>query len=416
MYIKRVIEEKLSFLRNQYACLVIYGPRQVGKSTLIRHVFQDFNFVTLDDVDDLMLARNNPKLFLDTYPSPLIIDEIQKASNLLSELKKRIDEKKNEWMEEGNSHQLLYVLTGSNQFELQNGISESLAGRVVVLELNSFSITEKNGWNAKPFSPLISELQEKERNMQSHYLSKDVLFEEIFRGGMPELFTQKLLRDDYFKSYINTYLEKDIRLLVSESSVITFRNFLSYVALRTAQELHYDEIASSVGIDVKTTKRWISILQMTGVIQILYPFMANQSNRIIKAPKLYFMDTGLCAYLCGWPNAEMLSKCAMAGAFFETYVTSEIIKNFQAYNLDYRNELFYYRDIDGKEIDLLYVKDQRIYPIEIKKGVNPVKPTKNFDVLRKYNLPIEKGLVIDCTDRIRPINDKAYMIPVGLIG
>ena len=185
--------------------------------------------------------------------------------------------------------------------------------------------------------------------------------------------------------------------------------------MRVAQELHYDEIASSTGIDVRTCKRWISILQTSGIIVLLQPYMANISNRIIKSPKLYFTDTGLCAYLCRWPDAAMLESCAMSGAFFETYVVSEIIKSFYAYNKDISSSLFYYRDIDQKEIDLLYVEGNDIYPIEIKKGINPTKPTKNFSVLEKYKMNIKPGLVIDTCDKIRAINEKAYMFPVYLL-
>ena len=203
--------------------------------------------------------------------------------------------------------------------------------------------------------------------------------------------------------------------LIEASSEFQFRNFISVVALRTAQELHYDQIANTVGIDVRTCKRWISILQTSGIIYLLQPYMSNVSNRIIKAPKLYFMDTGLCAYLCKWPNAEMLESCAMNGAFFETYVVSEIIKNFYAYNKDPKESLFYYRDIDQKEIDLVYVNAGEIYPIEVKKGVAPTKPTKNFDVLSKYKLNIKPGLIIDNCDRIRPINEKAYTFPIYLL-
>jgi predicted AAA+ superfamily ATPase len=203
--------------------------------------------------------------------------------------------------------------------------------------------------------------------------------------------------------------------LIAASRELQFRNFISILALRTAQELHYDEIARTCGIDVRTVKRWISILQTSGIIYLLQPYMANISKRIIKAPKLYFMDTGLCAYLCKWPNAEMLENCAMSGAFFETFVVSEIIKNFHAYNQNPQDRLFYYRDIDKKEIDLLYVEDKSLYPIEIKKGIAPTKPTKNFNVLAKYKLNIEPGIVIDNCDRIRPINEKAYMFPVYLL-
>ena len=198
---------------------------------------------------------------------------------------------------------------------------------------------------------------------------------------------------------------------------LTNSNFISLVALRTSAELHYDTLASGVGIDVRTCKRWISILETAGVIYLLQPYMPNISNRIIKAPKMYFMGTGLCAYLCKWPNAEMLENCAMSGAFFETYVVSELVKNFYAYNIDPKEYLFYYRDKDRKEIDLLYVRSGTIYPIEIKKGVSPGKKSlKNFSVLEKYKMPICRGLVIDSCKEISPIDQEAYYYPVYRLG
>ena len=234
-------------------------------------------------------------------------------------------------------------------------------------------------------------------------------------GGMPDICTGESAREAYFKSYINTYIEKDVLKLISASSEMQFRNFISIVAFRTAQELHYDEISSSVGIDVRTCKRWISILLTSGIVYLLQPYMANLSNRIIKSPKIYFMDTGLCAYLCKWPNADMLENCAMSGAFFETYVVSEIIKNLFAYNKDPSEKLFYYRDIDRKEIDLLFLEKNNIYPIEIKKSTSPTRSTKNFNVLEKYKLDILPGLVIDTCDKIRAINGQAYAFPVYLL-
>ena len=225
---------------------------------------------------------------------------------------------------------------------------------------------------------------------------------------------------DYYQpeAYVastDTYIEKDVRKLIAASSEMQFRNFISIVALRTAQELHYDEIARNVGIDVRTCKKWISILETSGIIYLLQPYMANISNRIIKAPKMYFLDTGLCAYLCKWPDAEMLEKCAMSGAFYETYIVSELVKNFYAHGKTPKDFLFYYRDTDQKEIDLLYVDGSNICPIEIKQGIAPKKATKNFSVLDKYHLNITTGLVIDSCDKIRPINEQTYYIPVYLI-
>lgn len=415
MYIKRTAEEMIRTVSKSFPCIVVYGPRQVGKSTTIDMMFGDkYRKATLDDSDDRVLAQSNPKLFLENYGWPLIIDEIQKAPGLLDEIKKIIDEQRLRWMKNDEERELMYILTGSNRFELQEGISDSLAGRCGVIDMASLSQSEKTGCENPFFEPEIESLCARERQGREYKTRKEV-FEDIFTGGMPDICTGVSERAAYFKSYINTYIERDVMKLISASGELQFRNFISIVALRTAQELHYDEIAGKVGIDVRTCKRWISILQTSGIIYLLQPYMANISNRVIKAPKLYFTDTGLCAYLCKWPNAEMLEACAMSGAFFETYVVSEIIKNFYAYNRNPSDTLFYYRDIDRKEIDLLYVDSGSIYPIEIKKSTSPTNPTKNFSALEKYKLDIRPGLVIDTCDRIRAINEKAYTFPVYLL-
>lgn len=415
MYIKRTVEETILKVSQSFPSIVVYGPRQVGKSTTIEMLFADkYKKVTLDDRDDRLLAESNPRLFLESYGWPLIIDEIQKAPSLLDEIKINIDEQRMIWLKEGKGRELMYILTGSSRFELQEGIAESLAGRCGIIDMASFSQSEKYGYNNPYFEPKIESLRLREKQGRK-YRTKSEIFRDIFMGGMPDVCTGISERDVYFKSYINTYIERDVMSLIAASSELQFRNFISILALRTAQELHYDEIARNSGIDVRTVKRWISILQTSGIIYLLQPYMANISKRIIKAPKLYFMDTGLCAYLCKWPNSEMLENCAMNGAFFETFVVSEIIKNFYAHNQNPQNKLFYYRDIDKKEIDLLYIEGKSLYPIEIKKSIAPTKPTKNFDVLAKYKLNIEPGIIIDNCNKIRPINEKAYTFPVYLL-
>ncbi len=417
MYIDRNAEKMITDVAESFPCIVIYGPRQVGKSTTIDHLFGDkYRKVTLDDLDDRNLAVQNPKLFLETYDWPVIIDEIQKAPLLLDEIKKKIDDQRLIWLRENKPRMLMYILTGSNRFELQEGISESLAGRCGVIDMASLSQSEKYGKEGKLFHPEIGILLKREKEIPDAFRTRMQVFEDIFQGGMPDIVTGVSRREAYFKSYISTYMEKDVCKLIAASSEMQFRIFLSILALRTAQELHYDQIAASAGIDVKTCKRWISILETSGLIFILQPYMANISNRIIKAPKVYFMDTGLCAYLCKWPNAEMLEACAMSGAFFETYVVSEMVKNDYVHNKDPKESLFYYRDIDQKEIDLLYVGENTIYPIEIKKSDSPKKPTRNFRVLEKYHMNIGTGLIIDTCDRMRPLNENAWYYPVSILG
>lgn len=417
MYINRDIEKILLDAAESFQVITIYGSRQVGKSTTVDQLFGDnFESVTLDDAEELDMALSNPRAFFESHPWPLIIDEVQKAVGLLSEIKKIVDNQRRIWMKNNEPRRLMFVLTGSNQFELQEGISESLAGRTAVVNMSGFTQTEKRGISGSLFNIDLQEFLKKQHEHKDFYRSSQLVFEDIFQGGMPDICTGESRRDIYYKAYIDTYIEKDVRKLISASSEMQFRKFISLLALRTAQEVVYSEISNSIGINVETCKRWISILQTSGIIYLLEPYMANASKRIIKAPKLYFMDTGLCAYLCKWPNAQMLMDCAMSGAFFETYVVSEIIKSFYNHGIEPNQYIYYYRDIDKKEVDILLVKDGVLYPVEIKKGIAPSKPTKNFNVLAKYNMPIKQGMVIDNAEKIRVLNDDAFVLPVSLLG
>ena len=417
MYIKRDIEKILLDAAESFQVITIYGSRQVGKSTTVDQLFGDsFETVTLDDAEELDMALSNPRAFFESHPWPLIIDEVQKAVGLLSEIKKIVDEQRRIWMKNNEQRRLMFVLTGSNQFELQQGISESLAGRTAVINMSGFTQTEKRGISGSLFTVDLQELLNKQRDHKDFYRSSGLVFEDIFQGGMPDICTGESKRDIYYKAYIDTYIERDVRNLISASSEMQFRKFISLLALRTAQEVVYNEISNAIGINVETCKRWISILQTSGIVYLLEPYMANASKRIIKAPKLYFMDTGLCAYLCKWPNAQMLMDCAMSGAFFETYVVSEIIKSFYNHGIEPNQYIYYYRDIDKKEVDILLVKNGALYPVEIKKGIAPSKPTKNFNVLAKYNMPIKQGMVIDNAEKIRVLNDDAFILPVSLLG
>ena len=417
MYINRDIEKILLDAAESFQVITIYGSRQVGKSTTVDQLFGDnFEPVTLDDAEELDMALSNPRAFFESHPWPLIIDEVQKAVGLLSEIKKIVDNQRRIWMKNNEPRRLMFVLTGSNQFELQEGITESLAGRTAVINMSGFTQTEKRGISGSLFNIDLQEFLKKQHEHKDFYRSSQLVFEDIFQGGMPDICTGESRRDIYYKAYIDTYIEKDVRKLISASSEMQFRKFISLLALRTAQEVVYSEISNSIGINVETCKRWISILQTSGIIYLLEPYMANASKRIIKAPKLYFMDTGLCAYLCKWPNAQMLMDCAMSGAFFETYVVSEIIKSFYNHGIEPNQYIYYYRDIDKKEVDILLVKDGVLYPVEIKKGIAPSKPTKNFNVLAKYNMPIKQGMVIDNAEKIRVLNDDAFVLPVSLLG
>ena len=417
MYIKRDIEKILTEAAESFQVITLYGSRQVGKTTTADYLFGDkFDFVTLDDSDELILALSNPRAFLESHPWPLIIDEVQKAPGILTEIKKIVDKQRRTWLKNNEPRELMYVLTGSNQFELQEGISESLAGRTAVINMSGFTQMEKRGERGSVFEVDFENLLKKQRNFPDYYRKAEDIFEDIFQGGMPDICTGESKRDVYYKAYIDTYIEKDVRRLIHASNEMQFRRFISLLALRTAQELVFSDISKDLGINVETCKRWMSILQTSGIIYLLEPYMANASKRIIKAPKLYFMDTGLCAYLCKWPTSEMLKDGAMGGAFFETYVVSEIIKSFYNNGIEPARFIYYYRDIDKKEVDILLVKDGSIYPVEIKKGVSPSRPTKNFNVLKKYNMPIQRGMIIDNAESIRALNDDAFVFPVSLLG
>lgn len=416
MYIKRDIEEKIIEASQQFASITVYGSRQVGKSTLIEKIFPEIEYVTLDDIEVRSYAISNPKEFLKYYGKPLIIDEIQKAPKLLEYIKIEIDEMKKNCLMNNEKIKLLYILSGSNQFELQEAITESLAGRTCVFNLASLSYNEiKQRTSHSSFNPDIAVLREEEKDLNNKYRSRKEIFEDIMIGGMPDYVVNKVNRDMFFKSYITTYIEKDVRKVISADKETIFVNFMKYVALRTGCQLDCVEISRSIGIDARTVKSWISILETSGIIKLLQPYTKNVSDRVVKTPKLYFMDTGLCAYLCGMPSAEILEKSAFAGAFYETYVVSEIIKSYYNNYKDTSN-LYYYRDRDQYEVDLIIEDYDSIYPIEIKKGINPVSSNKNFKVLEKYNKTINTGLVIDSSNKVFPINDKVYYCPIDIIG
>ena len=414
---KRDIERILLKAAESFQVITLFGSRQVGKTTTADHLFGDeFSFVTLDDFDELALAHNNPKAFFESHPWPLIIDEVQKEVGLLNEIKRIVDEQRRIWMRSGEQRRLMFVLTGSNQFELQEGIAESLAGRTAVINMSGFTQMEKRGIEGSLSEVDFESAIKKQRAHPDFYKSSREIFAGIFQGGMPDICTGESERNSYYKAYVDTYIEKDVRKLISASSELQFRRFIEILALRTAQELVYSDISKDLGISVDTCKRWISILQTSGIIYLLQPYMSNMSKRIIKTPKLYFMDTGLCAYLCKWPSAEMLKDGVMNGAFFETFVVSKVVKSFLNNGVDPAQYLYYYRDIDKKEVDILLVNGGALYPVEIKKGISPTKPTKNFSVLEKYKTPIKRGMVIDNTDAVRGINDNAFSFPVSLLG
>lgn len=404
MYIHRIMESKLKYLANHFPVVMVCGARQVGKTTLLNQIREEngqIQYVTLDYPRIRTLAKEDPELFLQQYQPPIIIDEIQYAPELLSYIKIRTDQAQQNGM---------YYLTGSQMFHMMRNIRESLAGRVGILSMYSLSRAEIEGRESEPFLP---------NRMKTTELTDEItdIFEKIYRGGMPRMVTDKeLLPEDYFGAYMQTYLERDIRDLITVRDENKFIKFISCAAARTSQEVNLADLAKDIEIDRKTADGWLSILVSSGLVYLLHPYSGNTIKRIIKRPKLYFMDTGLACYLTLWNNPRALELSAMAGAMFENYVISEIIKGYVNHGIDVRSRLCYYRDNNGKEIDLMILENNKVYPIEIKKSADPGKDAlKNFSVLDSLSEEVGEGAVICMTPMVIPLDEKNKMVPISCI-
>ena len=400
-YINRQMEQSILKASKSFPVVMVCGQRQTGKSTMLKHLMKsDRRYVTFDDAKTRELAKNDPELFFETFGNKLFIDEFQRVPSILLEIKKIVDEKGEKGM---------FWLSGSQKFVMMKNISESLAGRVAVFDLLPLSNNEITAHIKEPFVPDLALL--KERNSEERN-TKEV-FEAIFKGGLPDMVLNPENRDIYYSSYMDTYIERDISALEQVGKLDEFRNFVTFMAANTAQELKYDAISKAVGVSAPTIKEWVTILERSGIIYILRPYYPSVSKRLVKTPKCYFIDTGLAAYLTSWPNAETLMKGAASGAFFETYVVSEILKGYT--NTGKTPNLYYYRDVDQKEVDLLMVGPDHIVPIEIKKGKNPVSSNKSFAFLNKFGLGLKPGLIICMCDNLFPINRDVWYCPIGLI-
>lgn len=362
-YIQRAITPILKKRISTTKCTLITGARQVGKSTLIMHEFPEYNRVNFDDKLTRLQAKEEPKLFFLNNPCPLFIDEVQKENSILEDIKLKVDE---------SDERGMFILSGSQKLELMKGMSESLAGRVSISELSGLSLREIHGIEFNhhfvPTDDYIN-LREKEIKPYSN------LWEIIHKGSYPELYDIDRDWQEYYSSYVSTYIERDINELISADS-ITFTKFLTVVAARTGEILNYTNIASEVGVSEPTIKNWISILERTGIVYLLQPYSASALNRAIKTPKIYFRDTGLACYLTRWLTADALKCSAVAGNIFETFVVSEILKSYTNEGKDYKFNIFYYRGKDKNsssenEIDLILEENGVLYPIEIKMSGNP---------------------------------------------
>lgn len=404
MYIQRSMESKLKYLAAHFPAVMVCGARQVGKTTLLNQIkdeMGEIQYVTLDYPRIRVLAKEDPELFLQQYQPPLIIDEIQYAPELLPYIKIRIDQ---------TQQNGLYYLTGSQMFHLMKNVSESLAGRVGILSMYSLSRAEIENRNSVPFLPCNI------RNTESTDTITEI-FEKIYRGGMPRMIIDpELSPEDYFGAYMQTYLERDIRDLITVRDENKFLKFISCAAARAGQEVNLADMSKDIGIDRKTADGWLSILVSSGLVYLLRPYYGNTIKRIIKRPKLYFMDTGLACYLTLWNNPRALELSAMAGAMFENYVISEIIKGYVNHGIDVRSRFCYYRDNNQKEIDLIILENNKIYPIEIKKSADPGKDAlKNFSILNSLPEEIGEGAIICMSPMVVPLDERNKLIPIKCI-
>ena len=418
-YKNRTIEKVLKEMNGNYPVIMITGPRQVGKTTLLNYLMstssKKINFVTLDDTKLRLQANEDPELFLRTHDAPLIIDEFQYAPNLLSYIKMNVDNKRmNEMFGTKEKVGTMYYLTGSQVFQTMEDVSESLAGRIGILDLFAFSTRELNNMQDEVFIPDI-ELLKTKTPVKS--LSTHQLFERILKGSYPELYNKQNLNfEKYYNDYVRTYMERDVRKLINIKDENKFIKFISSLAARTAQEYNASDIANDIEIDSKTVDEWLSILKNTGLVFLLQPHMNNNVGRIIKRPKLYFTDTGLACYLTGYTDAEILEKSAYNGAIFETYVISEIVKSFTNNGREPKKHLYYYRDNNNKEIDLLILDNNKIYPVEIKKSANPGRNAiKNFDVAHKFELKVGNGIVLCMAKDFYALDENNYYVPIEYI-
>ena len=422
-YIKRAVEDTIARISKMFPILLVTGPRQVGKTTLLLKMAEAQQndgiarkYVTLDDPDVRYLAKHDPALFLQRYSPPVLIDEIQYAPELLPYIKMDVDRSR----KKGD-----FWITGSQAFHLMKNVSESLAGRVGIINLLGLSDAEIYQEPSEPFQTDAEYLMKHLSVKRKRDLNE--IYRRIFKGSMPELYADENVDwETYYRSYVDTYLQRDIRDLTQVADEMQFYNFMTIVAAQTSKPVVYEELANATGISAPTAKKWLSILVSSHIIALVQPFHNNALKRIVKMPLIHFLDTGLAAYLLKWGNSEALEKGAMSGAFFESYVFSEIYKSYL--NAGKEPPIFYYRDKDKKEIDLLLYQNGTLSPIEIKKSASPGKAAiKNFKVLEpvtaepahagleSLKVEIGTGSVICMANDLLPLNEKNWYVPVWLI-
>ena len=406
-YIERTLERKFLKMSSFFKAVLITGARQVGKTTILKHLAegQKRTYVSMDNTMARTLAKSDPVLFFQTYKPTIIIDEIQKAPELFEQIKIMCDESE----ERG-----LFWLTGSQQYNMMKNVRETLAGRIGILELYSLSKNEVDGIrfpNEMDFS--LACLQQR----QACTGKNDVVdvFDHIWRGGMPDaIYADAEQRQEYYNSYIETYLMRDVSEEGGITDSVRFRKFLNACAALVAEQVNYKTLAEAAEISQPTAKDWLRLLQGLGIIYLLQPFANNELKRLSKTPKLYFCDTGLCAYLSMWLTRDTLMNGAASGHYFENYVIIELVKNFSYSSV--KANLTYYRDSNAKEIDVMVEENGLIHPLEIKKSANPDRrEIKKYEIIDKTNLERGSGGIICMCEEVIPIDGKNCFIPCNLI-
>ena len=404
MYIKRHIESVITEVAKEYPCILISGPRQVGKTTVVQNLKEDIprEYISLDDLTLREAAKRDPKLFLQTHKPPVCIDEIQYAPELFPYIKMIVDK---------NRRPGDFILTGSQIYRLMRGVSESLAGRIAIINMQGISLSEITGLANHPFLPDFEFYRDRKPATQ---FDAPTAFEHIFKGAMPAVVSKLHTNTSrFYASYISTYLNRDIRDIAQVDEPKFFR-FLTAAAVRSGQILNATEIARDAEISLPTAQSWLNILETLGIIYYLYPYSNNLLKRTIKKPKLYFYDTGLVCYLARWNGFEAMMNGAQAGAIFETFVVSEIMKTY--YNAGIDPFVYYYRDTDMREIDLLIEQNQKLYPVEIKKAtkVDP-RVAATFNLIEKSGLSQGVGGIVCLNDHFGAIREDTLTIPISLI-